>query len=137
MLGPFKFVWLLLKEEPVYIPLILMISGAGFIFAFFVQKGFRSRWSKITCLIGAFLFSLVIFVGALGPESTYKDIQQRKGNISFTLKNCKVSAFEAQQAGLLGTTKDAWSCPDGITRYLPVKYRPEGISSEKKQSKLH
>lgn len=131
MLGPFKFVWLLLKEEPVYIPLILMIAGTGFIFAFFVQKGFRSRWSKIICLIGALLFSLVIFVGALGPESIYKDIQQRKENISFALKNCKGSALEAQQVGLLGTIKDAWSCSDGITRYLPVKYRGEGISSGK------
>ncbi|WP_224239683.1 hypothetical protein [Klebsiella oxytoca] len=60
-----------------------------------------------------------------------------KENISFTLKNCKISAFEAQQAGLFGTTKDAWSCPDGITRYPPVKYRPEAGSSEKMQSELH
>ncbi|HBS7138081.1 TPA: hypothetical protein MAO99_004795 [Klebsiella pneumoniae] len=54
----------------------------------------------------------------------------RKNNTMYTLTNCKVSAFDAQH-GFNGR-KDAWSCPDGITRYLPVKYRPEGSSSEYK-----
>ena len=79
----------------------------------------------------SYVFNYYFFsYGLLSPEFTYKDIQQGKENISFALKNCRVSAFEAQQAGLLGTTKDAWACPDGITRYLPVKYRSEGGSSE-------
>ena len=137
MTEAFKYTWLLLKEEPVYIPLIFMITGTGVISVFFVLKDFRSWWSKLILLVIDVLFCLFIFIAALEPESTYKNIQQRKENISFTLKNCKISAFEAQQAGLFGTTKDAWSCPDGITRYLPVKYRPEAGSSEKMQSEAH
>ena len=57
------------------------------------------------------------------PESTYKQIQTNKQDVIYTLKNCRVSAFEAQQAGFLAKAKDAWSCPDGVTRYMDVKYR--------------
>ncbi|HHH2567843.1 TPA: hypothetical protein ACPZVD_005371, partial [Klebsiella pneumoniae] len=61
--------------------------------------------------------------GVLDPESTYKQIINRKENIIYTLRNCRVSAFEAQQAGFLAKAKDAWSCPDGVTRYMDVRYR--------------
>ncbi|HBT5536131.1 TPA: hypothetical protein MCA18_004328 [Klebsiella pneumoniae] len=54
----------------------------------------------------------------------------RKKNTMNTLTNCKISAFDAKQ-GINGR-KDAWFCPDGTTRYLPVKYRPEGSLSENK-----
>jgi hypothetical protein len=47
----------------------------------------------------------------------------------YTLTNCKISAFDAHKDLM---AEDAWSCPDGITRYLPVKYRPEGSLSENK-----
>lgn len=83
-------------------------------------------------MIAAFLMSVMVSVIAVEPEVTYVKIQKKKNEITFILENCKVSAFEAQQAGLFGATKDAWSCPDGITRYLPVKYRPEGSSSVNK-----
>ncbi|WKF89230.1 type-F conjugative transfer system protein TrbI [Klebsiella pneumoniae] len=33
------------------------------------------------------------------------------------------AAFEAQQAGFLAKAKDGWSCPDGVTRYMDVRYR--------------
>ncbi|EPK3263632.1 hypothetical protein MFB87_005461, partial [Klebsiella pneumoniae] len=59
----------------------------------------------------------------LEPESTYKQIQTRKQDVIYTLKNCRISAFEAQQAGFLAKAKDAWSCPDGVTRYMDVRYR--------------
>lgn len=131
MLGPFKFVWLLLKEEPVYIPLIFMITCTGVIFAYFLKNIFSSRKSRVLWMVASFLMSVMLSVIAVEPEATYVKIQKKKNEISFILDNCKVSAFEAQQAGLLGTTKDAWSCPDGITCYLPVKYRGEGISSGK------
>ena len=133
----FKYTWLLLKEEPVYIALIFMITGTGVIFAYFLKNIFRSQKSRIIWMIAAFLMSVMVSVIAVEPEVTYVKIQKKKNEITFILENCKVSAFEAQQAGLFGTTKDAWSCPDGITRYLPVKYRPEAGSSEKMQSELH
>lgn len=133
----FKYTWLLLKEEPVYIALIFMITGAGVIFAYFLKNIFRSQKSRIIWMIASFLMSVMVSVIAVEPEVTYVKIQKKKNEITFILENCKVSAFEAQQAGLFGTTKDAWSCPDGITRYLPVKYRPEAGSSEKMQSELH
>lgn len=132
MLGPIKFVWLLLKEEPVYIPLILMITGTGVIFAYVLKNIFTSRKSRVLWMVASFLMSLMLIFIAVEPETTYVNIQEKKNEITFILENCKVSAFEVQQAGLLGTTKDAWSCPDGITRYLPVKYRPEGSSSVNK-----
>ena len=133
----FKYTWLLLKEEPVYIALIFMITGTGVIFAYFLKNIFRSQKSRIIWMIASFLMSVMVSVIAVEPEVTYVKIQKKKNEITFILENCKVSAFEAQQAGLFGATKDAWSCPDGITRYLPVKYRPEAGSSEKMQSELH
>ena len=36
----FKYTWLLLKEEPVYIALIFMITGTGVIFAYFLKNIF-------------------------------------------------------------------------------------------------
>lgn len=127
-----KFIWLLLKEEPVYIALILMITGTGVIFAYFLKNIFRTKKSRIIWMIAAFLMSVMVSVIAVEPEVTYVKIQEKKNEITFILENCKVSAFEAQQAGLLGTTKDAWACPDGITRYLPVKYGSERSSSVNK-----
>ncbi|MEQ0076503.1 hypothetical protein ABLV31_24725 [Klebsiella sp. CN_Kp118] len=128
----FKYTWLLLKEESVYGLLILLIIGTGVIFAYFLKNIFRSQKSRIIWMIAAFLMSVMVSVIAVEPEATYVKIQKKKNEITFILENCKVSAFEAQQAGLFGATKDAWSCPDGITRYLPVKYRPEGSSSVNK-----
>ncbi|MEQ0112792.1 hypothetical protein ABLU99_21575 [Klebsiella sp. JN_Kp123] len=132
MTDAFKYTWLLLKEEPVYIPLIFMITGTGVIFAYVLKNIFSSRKSRALWMVASFLMSVMVSVIAVEPEATYVKIQEKKNEITFILENCKVSAFEAQQAGLLGTTKDAWSCPDGITRYLPVRYRPEGSSSVNK-----
>lgn len=132
MTDAFKYIWLLLKEEPVYIALIFMITGTGVIFAYFLKNIFRTQKSRIIWMIAAFLMSVMVSVIAVEPEVTYVKIQEKKNEITFILENCKVSAFEAQQAGLFGATKDAWYCPDGITRYLPVKYRPEGSSSVNK-----
>ncbi|MCW9490411.1 hypothetical protein [Klebsiella michiganensis] len=132
MTDAFKYTWLLLKEEPVYIPLIFMITGTGIIFAYVLKNIFSSRKSRVLWMIASFLMSVMVSVIAVEPEATYVKIQEKKNEITFILESCKVSAFEAQQAGLFGTTKDAWSCPDGITRYLPVKYRPEGSSSVNK-----
>ena len=128
----FKYTWLLLKEESVYGLLILLIIGTGVIFAYFLKNIFRSQKSRIIWMIASFLMSVMVSVIAVEPEVTYVKIQKKKNEITFILENCKVSAFEAQQAGVFGATKDAWSCPDGITRYLPVKYRPEGSSSVNK-----
>ena len=132
MIEATKHVWFVLRAEPLYIiPVVYsVVSALGMIFL--SLRTYKRLWSRIR---GATVTSLVIIVfsySLLSPESTYKDIQQRKENISFALKNCRVSAFEAQQAGLFGATKDAWSCPDGVTRYLPVKYRSEGGLSENK-----
>lgn len=132
MTDAFKYTWLLLKEEPVYIPLIFMITGTGIIFAYVLKNIFSSRKSRVLWMIASFLMSVMVSVIAVEPEATYVKIQEKKNEITFILESCKVSAFKAQQAGLFGTTKDAWSCPDGITRYLPVKYRPEGSSSVNK-----
>ncbi|WP_224239682.1 hypothetical protein [Klebsiella oxytoca] len=41
MTEAFKYAWLLLKEEPVYIPLIFMITGTGVISVFFCSEGFQ------------------------------------------------------------------------------------------------
>lgn len=128
MTESFKYLWLLLKEEPVYGPIVILIICIGLIFAFSIQPGFKSMRGKVIFLTVVLSISMVVCVGAIEPETTYKQIQQRKNDVAFILKKCKVSAFEAQQAGLLGTTKDAWSCPDGITRYLPVKYRTAGAT---------
>ena len=46
MTEAFKYTWLLLKEEPVYIPLIFMITGTGVISVFFVL----TNWS-VFCLV--------------------------------------------------------------------------------------
>ncbi|WP_220998268.1 hypothetical protein [Klebsiella michiganensis] len=62
MTEAFKYTWLLLKEEPVYIPLIFMITGTGVISVFFVLKDFRSWWSKLILLVIDVLFCLYLLL---------------------------------------------------------------------------
>ncbi|HCR1107260.1 TPA: hypothetical protein OMU21_004834 [Klebsiella aerogenes] len=52
-----------------------------------------------------------------------------KQNTEYTLQHCKVSAFNAQPETPFTSAKDAWSCPDSVTRYMDVKYRDKGIHS--------
>jgi len=126
MIEAIKQVWFILREEPIYFfPVIYSVVSVLFMIYFSVRT-FEKMWSR---MLGATVISFVIIAfsySLLSPESTYEDIKKRNDDITFTLKNCKVSAFEAQQAGFLDTAKDAWSCPDGVTRYLPVKYRDKG-----------
>ncbi len=89
MTEAFKYTWLLLKEEPVYIPLIFMITGTGVISVFFVLKDFRSWWSKLILLVIDVLFCLFIFIAALEPESTYKIFNKEKKIFPLRLKTAR------------------------------------------------
>lgn len=90
---------------------------------FLFQRVITSWWGKTLSVILCMVSMITTATGVLDPESTYKQIINRKENIIYTLRNCRVSAFEAQQAGFLAKAKDAWSCPDGVTRYMDVRYR--------------
>lgn len=124
-----KYLWLLLCEEPSYTFLFISIVGFAVIVSAFFQRVITSWWGKTLSVILCMVSIITTATGVLDPESTYKQIKNRKENFIYTLKNCRVSAFEAQQAGLLGKAKDAWSCPDGVTWYMDVKYRDKGIHS--------
>lgn len=87
------------------------------------QRAITSWWGKTLSVILCMVSMITTATGVLDPESTYKQIINRKENIIYTLKNCRISAFEAQQAGFLAKAKDGWSCPDGVTRYMDVRYR--------------
>ena len=123
MTNSMKYLWLLFCEEPSYIFLFVLIVGSAVIVSAFFQRVITSWWGKTLSVILCMVSMITTATGVLDPESTYKQIKNRKENIIYTLKNCRVYAFEAQQAGFLAKAKDAWSCPDGVTRYMDVRYR--------------
>ncbi|EPY4992930.1 MULTISPECIES: hypothetical protein [Klebsiella pneumoniae complex] len=123
MTDSMKYLWLLFCEEPSYIFLFVLIVGSAVIVSAFFQRVITSWWGKTLSVILCMVSMITTATGVLDPESTYKQIKNRKENIIYTLKNCRVYAFEAQQAGFLAKAKDAWSCPDGVTRYMDVRYR--------------
>ncbi|RRF57736.1 hypothetical protein [Klebsiella pneumoniae] len=117
-----KYLWMLLCEESSYIFMLMLIVGTAAVMSLF-YSGCLSRWGKSIILIMCIVVAITEVFVFIEPESTYKQIQTNKQDVIYTLKNCRVSAFEAQQAGFLAKAKDAWSCPDGVTRYMDVKYR--------------
>lgn len=78
MTEAFKYTWLLLKEEPVYGPPVLLIAGTGVIFAYFLKDMFSSRKSRILFMMASFLMSAMVSVIAVEPEATYVKIQKKK-----------------------------------------------------------
>lgn len=122
-----KYLWLLLREDSSYIFMLILIVDSYCWFCrnrvFLFQRVITSWWGKTLSVILCMVSMITTATGVLDPESTYKQIINRKENIIYTLRNCRVSAFEAQQAGFLAKAKDAWSCPDGVTRYMDVRYR--------------
>ena len=123
MTDSMKYLWLLLREDSSYIFMLMLIVGTAVVMSFFIQRLFVSWWGKTIILIMCIVVAITEVFAFLEPESTYKQIQTRKQDVIYTLKNCRISAFEAQQAGVLAKAKDAWSCPDGVTRYMDVRYR--------------
>ncbi|MBQ5049033.1 hypothetical protein [Klebsiella pneumoniae] len=123
MTDSMKYLWLLLREDSSYIFMLILIVGSAVIVSSFFQRVITSWWGKTLSVILCMVSMITTATGVLDPESTYKQIQTNKQDIIYTLRNCRVSAFEAQQAGFLAKAKDAWSCPDGVTRYMDVRYR--------------
>ena len=123
MTDSMKYLWLLLREDSSYIFMLMLIVGTAVVMSFFIQRLFVSWRGKTIILIMCIVVAITEVFAFLEPESTYKQIQTRKQDVIYTLKNCRISAFEAQQAGVLAKAKDAWSCPDGVTRYMDVRYR--------------
>ncbi|MDS7856320.1 hypothetical protein PTQ50_26755 [Klebsiella michiganensis] len=123
MTDSMKYLWLLLREDSSYIFMLILIVGSAVIVSSFFQRVITSWWGKTLSVILCMVSMITTATGVLDPESTYKQIINRKENIIYTLRNCRVSAFEAQQAGFLAKAKDAWSCPDGVTGYMDVRYR--------------
>ncbi|WP_109223299.1 hypothetical protein [Klebsiella pneumoniae] len=123
MTDSMKYLWLLLREDSSYIFMLMLIVGSAAVMSFFLQRLITSWWGKTLSVILCMVSMITTATGVLEPESTYKQIQTNKQDVIYTLKNCRVSAFEAQQAGFLAKAKDAWSCPDGVTRYMDVRYR--------------
>ena len=123
MTDSMKYLWLLLREDSSYIFMLMLIVGSAVIVSAFFERVITSWWGKTLSVILCMVSMITTATGVLDPESTYKQIKNRKENIIYTLKNCRVYAFEAQQSGFLAKAKDAWSCPDGVTRYMDVRYR--------------
>ncbi|MCY2728991.1 hypothetical protein OXA49_23550 [Klebsiella pneumoniae] len=123
MTDSMKYLWLLLREDSSYIFMLMLIVGTAVVMSFFLLRLFVSWWGKSIILIMCIVVAITEVFAFLEPESTYKQIQTRKQDVIYTLKNCRISAFEAQQAGFLAKAKDGWSCPDGVTRYMDVRYR--------------
>lgn len=74
-------------------------------YVFLLQRLFVSRWGKAIILIMCIVVAITEVFVFIEPESTYKQIQTNKQDVIYTLKNCRVSAFEAQQAGFLAKAK--------------------------------
>ncbi|HFN1277477.1 TPA: hypothetical protein ACHB3M_004583 [Klebsiella quasipneumoniae subsp. similipneumoniae] len=130
MTDSMKYLWLLLREDSSYIFMLMLVIVTTVVMSFFLQRLFVSWWGKSIILIMCIVVAITEVFGFLEPESTYKQIQTRKQDVIYTLKNCRISAFEAQQAGVLAKTKDAWSCPDGVTRYMDVRYRDKAETNK-------
>lgn len=123
-----KYLYLLMKEDSSYIiPSIALFGVLPALLSPGVSR-IKNRMKRFLSLI----IIMIISVGALAllaPESKYKAILINKQNTEYTLQHCKVSVFNAQPETPFASAKDAWRCPDGITRYLGVKYRDKGIHS--------
>ncbi|MEQ0076698.1 hypothetical protein [Klebsiella sp. CN_Kp116] len=123
------FTYKLVQLDSFYIFYFALSIGMGAIVGYFASKPLEGKVLRSCMFSGVLILHFITALGILSPEDTYKETIFRKNDIKYTLTNCKISAFDAQQ-GFNGK-KDAWACPDGITRYLPVKYRGKGISSGK------
>lgn len=121
------FTYKLVQLDSFYIFYFVLAIGMGAIVGYFVSTALGGGVLRSCMFSGVLILHFITALGILSPEDAYKETMFRKNDIKYTLTNCKISAFDAQQ-GFNGK-KDAWACPDGITRYLPVKYRGEGISS--------
>ncbi|WP_241235139.1 hypothetical protein [Klebsiella aerogenes] len=123
-----KYLYLLMKEDSSYV--ILSIALFGVIPALLMPSVLRIK-NRTKRFLSLIIIMVVSFgtLSLLQPESKYKSILIYKKNTEYTLQHCKVSAFNAQPETPFASAKDAWLCPDGITRYLGVKYRDKGIHS--------
>ena len=130
MINLLTFSYKLVRADSFYIFYFFLAIGIGVIVGFFASRAFERRVWRVCMFSGVLILHVITALVILSPEDAYKEMILRKKNTMNTLTNCKISAFDAQQ-GFNGR-KDAWSCPDGTTRYLPVKYRPEGSLSENK-----
>ncbi len=123
-----KYLYLLMKEDSSYVILSIAIFG---VLAALLLPGvlrIKNRTKRFLSLIIIMIIS-VGMLALLEPESKYKAILINKQNTEYTLQHCKVSAFNAQPETPFTSAKDAWSCPDSVTRYMDVKYRDKGIHS--------
>ncbi|EGV5666638.1 hypothetical protein FC726_21185 [Salmonella enterica] len=123
MITEIKYIQLIASESGTYLFALMMVIGMGAVFGFAMTRLFKNFFAKAAVVIFSLAVAFFMFIGFLSPKSTYEEMVNKKNNIDYALKNCKVDALDAQQGGLLGVDKDAWSCPDGVTRYLPTKYR--------------
>ncbi|MDP1033886.1 hypothetical protein Q6314_26490, partial [Klebsiella pneumoniae] len=101
--------------------MLILIVGSAVIVSSFFQRVITSSWGKTLIVILCMESMITTATGVLDPESTYKQIINSKENIIYTLRNCRVSAFEEQQAGFLAKAKDACSSPAGVTESLYVR----------------
>ena len=123
-----KYLYLLMKEDSSYIILSIALFGGipGLLMPGVLR--IKNRTKRFLSLI----IIMVVSFGTLSllqPESKYKAMLINKQNTEYTLQHCTVLAFNAQPETPFASAKDAWRCPDGITRYLGVKYRDKGIQS--------
>lgn len=117
-----KYLYLLMREDSSYI--ILSLALFGVLPALLLPSVLKIKNSmKRNLLIVVVLILSVGSLDLLNPESKYKAILTNKEDTEYTLQHCKISAFNAQPERQYTRAKDAWSCPDGITRYLSVEYR--------------
>ncbi|RYH91540.1 hypothetical protein [Escherichia coli] len=123
MITEFKYIQLIASESGPYLFAVIMVFGIGAVFGFAMSSLVKNFFAKAVVITFSLTVAVFMFIGFLSPKSTYEEMVNKKNNIDYVLKNCKVDALDAQQGGLLGVDKDAWSCPDGVTRYIPTKYR--------------
>ena len=100
-----NFIRLLLKEKPVYIALILMITGTGVIFAYFLKNIFRPQKSRIIWMIAAFLMSVMVSVIAVEPEVTYVKIQKKRTKSLLFLRTARSPHLKHNRQGYSGQQK--------------------------------
>ncbi|EPG8536217.1 hypothetical protein ORO10_005223 [Klebsiella aerogenes] len=123
-----KYLYLLMKEDSSYIILSVVLFGVLPALLLPGVSRIKNKTKRLLSFVIIMIFS-VAMLALLNPESKYKAILTNKQYTEYTLQHCKVSAFNSQPETPFTRAKDAWRCPDDITRYLDVEYRDKGIHS--------
>lgn len=125
-----QYIRFMMWEELVYFAPVIYAVVVSLISGLFFQRYYKTGWGKTLCLLFLFSVNIAFALLVMSPEAKYKSLQVTKADMAWTLAHCRIDVMYAQKATLFSKARDAWRCPDGVTRYLSVEYRGKGDGSD-------